>query len=156
MPISDKLIIYCQLKRRYIGTKILFFFLLSLLLVSCYRILHEPYGTMHFSVAEMDKVELIKVLDDFADVNRWQKVQEGGERMLPDKRKIYVNAIYNSGDSYQITVQNFLNNNCYSAFIYDFKNFDSDFIIHLMPLLRNWLSSNFKERISFHSSSSCG
>ncbi|WP_342804459.1 hypothetical protein [Alteromonas sp. M12] len=130
--------------------------LLSLIsLSSCYRIHHEPYGTMHFSVSDMDKAELITVLDSFATDNALVKIQEGGERILSQEMKQHVHAIYENSSNYQFAVQNFLNEFCYSSSSYDFDKNDHTLAEELSKKLKSRLESVFNERITFYVDQYC-
>ncbi|WP_153886226.1 hypothetical protein [Aliiglaciecola lipolytica] len=133
-----------------------FILLISILnLVSCYRIHHDPHGTMYFSVSNSNKSELIQVLDEFAEENTLAKIQEGGERMLPEKMKVHVHAIYENDDNYQIAVQNFLNASCYSASAYDFDKIDSKVATNLAEKLQHKLLSEFEAQITFYTDQYC-
>ena len=132
------------------------FFLSIVGLSSCYRISHQAYGTMYFSVSEIEKAELISALDSFANDNSMVKIQEGGERMLPEKMKVHVHAIYENSQEYQLAVQNFLNVYCYSVSTYDFENKDYKVAEDLSKKLKNRFQSVFNGRLTFYKDQYCG
>ena len=133
----------------------IFIILSSLFLISCTYEHYPAYGHFYFSIQNSGKAEVLTTLDSFASKHNFKKLQEGGEFKLPEKAKNLLAAIYQNKKEYRFSVNNYLSEQCFSAFTHDMGKLDEKLAIELSTSLQEWLKDNYLNRISFYSDNWC-
>jgi hypothetical protein len=95
------------------------------------------------------------VLDEFAELNRYEKLGEGGEYMLPEAKKNFLMAIYRNGTDYEYHVQNVLNKSCFTVATYDMGRLGKEPAIKLAAKLKRYLISEYKTDFQEHDEQYC-
>lgn len=114
---------------------------------SCSRETHHAVDGFFFSVEGLTKSKLIGVLDDFSTAENFEKISEGGEGMLPEKKANFMMAAYRNKNGYEFLVNNALNKDCFSVATYDKEHngkvFAQELSAKLRALLLNKYQTNF-------------
>jgi len=129
-------------------------FIISLI-TSCSREVHSSIEGFYFSVNGLTKSDLLITLDNFAKINDFEKLQEGGGNMLPEAKKDFLLAIYKNKQGYEFTVNNVLNKTCFSVNTYDKNKFGKEPAVSLSQNLNKWLVKNYQGMFKLHKSQHC-
>jgi hypothetical protein len=129
-------------------------FIISLV-TSCSREVYPSIEGFYFSVNGLTKSSLLTTLDHFAEINDFEKLQEGGENMLPEAKKNFMLAKYKNKQGYEFTVNNVLNKNCFSVNSYDKNRLGAESAILLSQDLNQWLVKNYQNKFKLHNSQYC-
>lgn len=132
-----------------------FLALLASLLISCEYTQHQPIEQWQFRVEQISKAEIVSVLDRFARENEFSKMQDGDEGMLPGKAAVFVFAIYRDQSEYQVQVQNVLDEQCFSAAVYNFGSGSDSKAREISSKLQSLLKHEYQHRFSIYEDQQC-
>ena len=125
------------------------------MVTSCSRKVYSPIDSFYFSVNGLNKTELLITLDEFAKINDFRKLQEGGGNMQPEIKKDFLLAVYKNDAGYEFKVNNILNKTCFAVNIYDKNKHGDEAAILLSKELNKWLALNYQDMFKLFQNQHC-
>lgn len=129
-------------------------FIISLA-TSCSREVYPSIEGFYFSVNGLTKSSLLTTLDHFAEINHFEKLQEGSDNLLSEAKKNFMLAKYKNKQGYEFTVNNVLNKNCFSVNTYDKNRLGAESAVSLSQGLYQWLVKIYQNKVKLHNSQHC-
>ena len=126
-----------------------------LLMSSCSREVYHSIDGFYFTVQGLEKAELIIVLDDFSSIEGYEKLPEGGEKIMPNYKVNLMMARYKNDDGYQFSVNNILNKNCFSVSTHDMERRGEDEAKNISRQLKLRLETEYKSTFRIHKDQYC-
>ena len=119
-------------------------FIISLI-TSCSRDVYYAADGFFFSAKGITKSQLLLIIDEFSQKESFEKLSEGGERMLPEVKINFMWAYYRNKHGYEFLVQNVLNKDCFTLATYDKEKKGEEFAKELANKLKQLLLLEYKD-----------
>ncbi|WP_139015430.1 hypothetical protein [Pseudoalteromonas sp. TB64] len=135
--------------------RVIFMICILSFITSCSREVHYAVDGFFFSVKGLTKTELIVVLDSFSESENFDKLSEGGDKMLPEVKINFMMAAYKNEHGYGFLVNNVLNKSCFSVATYDKKHNGEFFAKELSAKLTELLKQKYKGSLILYADKYC-